>query len=231
MVCANGRIHPTSGTKLRLFSDSAGYCQRPDCRLRLFSDEDGPDYHIGEIAHVIAAAESGPRANSQLSKMERAAYANLILLCPNCHTEIDKAPEIFLADEIFEWKATHKKTVGDALGVAEFESRDMAREFIVPLLRANKRVFKKFGPDNNYRQEPEAEEAMVWRRKMLSQIIPNNQTILLALDKNSSLLNEAETETVEEFRQHVDDLTERHLGENRTVASRFPNQLSNILTN
>ena len=38
--------------------------------------------------------------------------------------------------------------------------------------------------DLPYRENPEAEEAVVWKRKMLSQIIPNNQKILLFTGMN-----------------------------------------------
>lgn len=44
MSCAKGRVTVQNQTKLRLFADAAGYCQRPGCRRRLFSDENGPDF-------------------------------------------------------------------------------------------------------------------------------------------------------------------------------------------
>jgi hypothetical protein len=44
---------------------------------------------IGDIAHMAAASDVGPRANENLSATERDEYDNLILLCKNCHTRID----------------------------------------------------------------------------------------------------------------------------------------------
>ncbi len=228
MACSKGRANPSAQTKLRLFSDSAGYCQRPECHHPLFSDESGEDYHIAEMAHIFAATDNGPRANTGLSKTERAAYDNLILLCPNCHTEIDKAPDTFTDDRILEWKQSHKETIKRALGVANLSSRGEIRRFIDPLLRENKAIFDNFGPDNTYHENPEAEEAAVWKKKMLSKIIPNNQKILLALDTKIEFANEEELATIELFRQHLDSIVERHLGNGGIQASRFPAKFNGI---
>ncbi|MCA1908290.1 MAG: HNH endonuclease [Magnetospirillum sp.] len=228
MVCTKGRINPSTQTKLRLFADAAGYCQRPDCTRRLFSEEGGPDYHIAEMAHIMAAADDGPRPNADLTAEDRATYDNLILLCPNCHTEIDKEPAAFPDDMLREWKQGHKDKIRAALGIINFSSRQSVRNFIEPLLRRNRAIFDAYGPDNTYRENPEAEEARVWQRMMVSQIIPNNQSILMVLDSNISLMNEGDLKTLELFRQHVDDLVERHLGEDRTVASRFPSDMATM---
>lgn len=40
-------------TKLRLFSEAAGYCQRPECLRPLFPEEMGGDKHIAEMAYDI----------------------------------------------------------------------------------------------------------------------------------------------------------------------------------
>jgi hypothetical protein len=69
----------------RLFAESGGQCAKcdldlfPDCKL------------IGEICHIEAFSSGGPRYNSQLKKSNlENHYDNLIILCPSCHTEIDK---------------------------------------------------------------------------------------------------------------------------------------------
>ena len=51
------------------------------------------------------------------------------------------------------------------------------------------------------------------------------------LDANRGHLRGQELTTLEQFRQHVDDMEARHLGENvTTVGRRFPNGISDILT-
>jgi hypothetical protein len=194
-----------------------------------FSDEGGKDYHIAEIAHIFAALDDGPRANPAVDHKERAAYQNLILLCPNCHTEVDKAPELFPDAVIRQWKASHKEEIQKALGIVMLKTREEARARIEPFLRTNRAIFEALNPNKNYRENPEAEEALVWKRKMKADIIPNSKTVLMLLDVNRALLKPEEMHTVEQFRQHVSDMIERHLGENASVASRFPDGMNQLL--
>ena len=228
MACARGRANPNLQTKLRLFSDSAGYCNHPKCRKPLFSEEGQADYHIAEMAHILAAQDGGPRAAPDLDEEQRASYCNLILLCPNCHTMIDKCPDQFPDATLREWKQNHKALISEAIGVQAVSSREEAFQFVEPLLRINRSIHQRYGPDNEYRQNPEAEEAAIWKRKMISQIIPNNQKILLFIDKNIGLIHGEEQNIVELFRQHVDDLVERHFGDNEGIASRFPQGMNTL---
>ena len=77
-------------TRLRLFADSAGRCQKPDCLLPLFVDSPSATVHFAEAAHIVAASDSGPRGDQAVTVEERAAFDNLILLCSNCHAIVDK---------------------------------------------------------------------------------------------------------------------------------------------
>lgn len=44
---------------------------------------------IGEEAHIISSKPNGPRGNTLIAQSEIDSYENLILLCPNHHTEIE----------------------------------------------------------------------------------------------------------------------------------------------
>ena len=228
MACSKGRVNPTAQTKLRMFSDSAGYCNRPECRRPLFSEEGHADYNIGELAHILAAQDGGPRPAPEIAKKRRASYSNLILLCPTCHTVIDKCPEEFPDALLRDWKLHHKATIAEAIGVPSVSTRDEAHEFLDRILRANRSIHDRYGPDHEYYQNPEAEEASTWKRKLIGQILPNNQKIILFVDKNIRLVHDDERHIVELFRQHIDDLVERHLGDNEGVASRFPPEMNTL---
>ena len=141
---------------------------------------------------------------------------------------IDKRPEQFPNPLLREWKLNHTSLIYAALGVHTVSSRKEALEFLEPLLRANRIIHRCYGPDNEYRQNPEAEEAEIWKRKVIFQIIPNSQKLLLFLDKNIAHTNAEERNVVELFRQHVDDLVERHLGDNEGIASRFPQGMNTL---
>jgi hypothetical protein len=107
MACSRGAASPDLHTQRRLFAASAGYCQNPGCANELFIDAAGKSIHIAEMAHVFAANDGGPRAIPHLSAEERGAFANLVMLCANCHTKVDKAPEAFPDAMMLRWKRDH----------------------------------------------------------------------------------------------------------------------------
>jgi hypothetical protein len=182
------------------------------------------------MAHIIAASGKGPRADAAARPADRGSYDNLILLCANCHTTIDKAPLDFPDNMIREWKRKHIERITSLFGAVEYPDRASAREAIEPALTENRAVFDAYGPSNDYHHDPESEIAKVWQRKMRAIILPNNRKVLTILDANRRHLNESEAKTLEAFRQHIDDLEAKHIGEgNGDVASRFPLAMSGIL--
>jgi|SRR5258708_5769658 hypothetical protein len=230
MSCYRGKASPNQHTILRLFADSAGFCQNPLCQRVLFMDTGNHRVHIAEMAHVFAANDKGPRAKVELTARERGAYENLILLCPSCHTMIDKAPKDFPDGLLIEWKHSHFKRIAAAFGAVEYGSRQTARAAIEPALAENRMIFDDYGPENDYRLNPESELAIAWQRKVRSRVLPNNRKILAVLDANRRHLRGSEVKTLEQFRQHIDDMEARHLGEGVTaVGRRFPDGMRAIL--
>lgn len=230
MPCKRGQADPDRHTTLRLFADSGGYCQRPECPNRLFVDTASKNIHIAEMAHIIAAGQKGPRADTSISQAEKGAYDNLILLCANCHTTIDKAPADFPDDMIRQWKRKHVERIRSLFGAVEYPNRVSVRAAIEPALTENRFVFDQYGPHNDYRKDPESELANVWQRKMRAIILPNNRKVLAILDANRRHLNPSEAKTIEAFRQHIDDLEAKHIGAGSgDIASRFPPGMNDIL--
>ncbi|MCF2523624.1 HNH endonuclease [Bradyrhizobium sp. G127] len=229
MSCSRGQANPDTQTKLRLFADSGGYCQRPDCANRLFVDTGSKNIHLAEMAHIIAASGDGPRGDASVSQEDKGAYGNLILLCANCHTMVDKVPEDFPDALMQDWKRKHVERIAALFGAFEYSDRATARKALEPALAENRAIFEKYGPDNDYRENPESDDAKAWQRKMRSIILPNNRKVLAILDANRRHLNKGESGVLEAFRQHVDDLEVKHLGEGGNVAQRFPNGMNKIL--
>lgn len=231
MYCNRGKANPDRHTTLRLFADSGGYCQRPECASRLFVDTGTKNIHFAEMAHIIAASGGGPRADATVTQADKGSYDNLILLCANCHTTIDKAPVDFPDTMIREWKRKHVERLKSLFGAIKYPDRASARKAIEPVLTENRAVFDQYGPHNDYREDPESELAKVWQRKMRAIILPNNRRILAILDINRCHLSRPESGMLEAFRQHIDDLEAKHIGEGRgDVASRFPVGMTDILT-
>lgn len=231
MACPRGAASPSAHTQRKLFAASGGYCQNPGCARELFIDFPEKPIHIAEMAHVFAANDDGPRANNLLTPEERGAYENLILLCATCHTIIDKAPMVFPDPVILGWKRQHADKLRSLFGVTHCKTREACLLLIGPLLSENAQIFKDYGPDIVEARNPESGADERWQRKVIQKIIPNNQRVLAQLDENRQLLSDTERETLEQFRQHIDDLQARHIEGYREGAARFPARMSEILRN
>jgi len=229
MVCSRGAASPDAHTQRRLFASSAGYCQNPGCANELFLDAAGEAFHIAEMAHVFAATDGGPRTKPELSKHERGAFENLVVLCANCHTMVDKAPDAFSDSVMLRWKREHATKLRGLFGAFQFKDRTTARQVVEPLLIENRAIFRQYGPHVEAAQNPESGAAERWKRKMLTRILPNSRRVLALLDANRNLLTESESLLVEMFRQHIDDLEAFHIEGVRQDSSRFPEKLFEIL--
>jgi hypothetical protein len=151
----------------------------------------------------------------------------VIVLCPTCHTVIDKAPEEYPADVLRGWKRRSQKARAVAHGTPVFASRPEARKLVEPLLGANRALFDLYGPIDEVFDDTRAEQ---WRRHLKDTIIPNNQILLRVLQANRGLLTDAEKATADLFAVHVQEQEERHLEGNWTPGStRFPAAMASIL--
>lgn len=104
-------------TTKMLWGRAAAHCSMPECRTPLVVDrtETDTDALIGEMCHMVADSENGPRGQSPLTREQRDQYENLILLCPNHHAEIDAQPETFTVERLKAFKAAHEQWVRDSL--------------------------------------------------------------------------------------------------------------------
>src|SRR6185312_6994801 len=74
-----------------LFGRCGNRCAEPSCTNPIIKPgtEESPDLVVGQIAHIYAVADSGPRGKPTLSMEERNSPNNLILLCPTHHVIVD----------------------------------------------------------------------------------------------------------------------------------------------
>jgi hypothetical protein len=204
-----------------------GTCQNPECMADLHGFVERK--HIGELAHIIPASADGPRADEgpELTEGERALPENVVVLCPTCHTVVDKAPEEYPGHVLRKWKQRSQEARAVAHGTPVFNSRPAAREFVESLFGANRAVFDLYGPVDEVFDDTRAEQ---WRRHVIDTIVPNNRILLPALQVNRGLLTDAEKVTAHMFAVHAQELEERHLESNWTPGStKFPNGMESIL--
>jgi hypothetical protein len=83
------------------------------CKLELTTE--GEASTIGEMAHIVAYSNNGPRGDSELPTSERDNYSNLILVCPTDHVKIDKNPDEWTVEKLHQTKALHEEWVSQQL--------------------------------------------------------------------------------------------------------------------
>ena len=100
-------------TRKMLWGRSASRCSMPNCHTHLVRSSGATKEKalIGEEAHIVAQSPEGPRGDKDLTEEERDKYENLILLCRNCHREIDQKPQDFSVERLRNIKTEHKNWV------------------------------------------------------------------------------------------------------------------------
>lgn len=103
-------------TVKRLFARSLNRCAFPGCNSMIVDDES--DAMLGEMCHIEGIGKKALRHNKLLTKEERDAYSNLILLCSNHHKVIDH-DKSHTVESLRKMKAEHEK-----IGRMETEPKD-----------------------------------------------------------------------------------------------------------
>lgn len=206
-----------------LWGGAAGRCSHPDCRADLIRHLNEKNaYNLGEMAHIVARSDKGPRSRRQA---EDNTYANLILLCPTHHTEIDKAPELYPADLLMSWKIQHERWVMTALSDKKCEDNEELRAIVCSLLHENFRTWKNFGPESEVAKlNPHSGMVRVWTMRRAGIIVPNNRKIINVLATNGNLLDAGQREAYDLFSAHA-EAYELHVKERIDGYPRFPLQM------
>jgi hypothetical protein len=206
-----------------LFAESAGTCLL--CNTPLFIDPATlrRSISIAERAHIVAHSERGPRGDRSLPRDYRADPANIVLLCPTCHTTVDKDPSAYPVDLLLGKKDTRAAAVARVGGVLTFATRRQARGAVEEILIRNATIFRVLGPDPLDGSTRSAEAAAKWRQRVLDDIVPGNELIVALVEMNPDLATAADRVAAEELRLHAQDLADKHQhGEARGSALRFP---------
>lgn len=87
------------------------------CKEELTQDKraNSATFTLGEQAHIVGENEVSPRGKSPLKQQERDSYHNLILLCPNDHTIIDKNKDDWPVEKLYQIKSVHELWVIETL--------------------------------------------------------------------------------------------------------------------
>jgi hypothetical protein len=100
-------------TRLILFVRAGGRCEFDGCneymlRHPLTQDEG----NFGQMAHIVAFKQEGPRGKAGLRPKDINNVDNLMLLCPHCHKLIDKErPQDFTRETLEKYKRDHETRI------------------------------------------------------------------------------------------------------------------------
>lgn len=96
---------------------SGNRCAMPECRRELVIDGSGSDDPsiIGVLAHIKGENAGSARYDSSMSDDDRNSHGNLLLVCANCHKQIDDQQQTYTAEKLYEIKKEHEAWVRDSL--------------------------------------------------------------------------------------------------------------------
>ena len=102
-----------TSVKLRLAFNSYNRCAFPGCNRLLTEKATAEDQGaiLGEAAHIRGERHGSARHDPDFPEDQVNGYDNLIYLCGDHHTMIDKQENTYTVEMILGWKADHEKTM------------------------------------------------------------------------------------------------------------------------
>ncbi|GAF13779.1 hypothetical protein JCM19045_3051 [Bacillus sp. JCM 19045] len=191
----------------QIYAESMGRCMNPKCEEELFKE-------VGDImekAHIIPYCKT--KDNS---------YENLIILCPNCHTDFDKNAA-FSVDYVKKWKLMRKQDFDHFFNKKYNKFEDLKNE-IAQLLLYNKEIFE------NYFLEAKRGLWNIFEGKILS----NNSKIRKILMHNTVLIqnypnvNFSNLAIIHNFLLHIDEFEATRLSKEKIRHVLFPAEINSL---
>ncbi|MBM3301595.1 MAG: HNH endonuclease, partial [Deltaproteobacteria bacterium] len=111
----------SSRTEKILWGKAGATCSFPSCRRKLVADATGLDGAVvlGEIAHIVAQSQDGPRGEYPPPGGDIDSYENLLLLCEEHHELIDGQPRTYSVAKLLQMKEDHERWVIERLSKDE----------------------------------------------------------------------------------------------------------------
>jgi hypothetical protein len=106
-----------SEPQLKILWGIGAICAFPGCGQWLVEQASASDPAavIGEMAHIVAHSDEGPRADPSFPAEKRNLAENLILLCPTHHTLADAQDSTYTVAQLRSWKEDQERAVRDLL--------------------------------------------------------------------------------------------------------------------
>jgi hypothetical protein len=219
-----------------LWAAAAGFCAFPHCEERLCSPDirEFASFTIGEMAHICGEKPEANRYDSNQTPTQRDDYSNLILLCPNHHTLVDKKEneQVYSVSILKKMKTAHEEFVLNRLEKITPQNKQDVSQQIAILLAENHEVWLQFGPFSEIAtKNPHSESAhAIWMSERFSRIVPNNRLITKMLESNRGFFPAEEQKQISSFLAHARSY-ERWVQDEMTyeAVSRFPKEFDDMI--
>lgn len=139
-------------TKIILAFRSGGVCAFQPCGKHLtYEAKVGDDTHVAEAAHIRGEKPDAARYDASMTNEERDNVRNLIYLCADHHTIIDKVEADWPAETLLALKESHETKVRlameDAFADVAFPELQMAVSWVLSEAPATIGAFDLLTPD------------------------------------------------------------------------------------
>lgn len=106
-------------TRIQVWGEAAARCAY--CKEQLIYSEDSGLHEslVGEVCHIFARGQKGPRATPSIPPEELDSANNLVLLCRKHHKYVDDHPELFPAERLTKIKIKHVDWIVGQLSIAK----------------------------------------------------------------------------------------------------------------
>lgn len=193
--------------KRRLYAESMGRCMNPDCKKELFVYNGD----IIEKAHIRPYCDTADNS-----------FENLIVLCPNCHTNFDKN-FAFKADEVKQWKHIRAEELNSFFSI-KYSSFEDLKNKVKPLLWENKMIYENYYLKGNKNLWDKFEVKILVNNRKLKNILSNNLMLIQSHPNNTySNLN-----LVHLFLAHIDEFEHSRQDEEKTRQILFPLEINSL---
>jgi hypothetical protein len=171
-------------TTRHLWAQCGGFCQNPECNRPLFRAVDTDLVSLANVAHIIGHGSSGPRSDYELAE-HKDGIDNLIMLCLGCHKVVDELEQRFSVEQMMVWKQSHAGRISALFEIPIIRDERQLLIEVNDLLEQNGAVFREYGPySDNVLKGESGDGLLVWRKRCLDTIIPNNQKIIQLIEWN-----------------------------------------------
>jgi len=201
-----GRKPIKEGVSRRLYAESMGKCMNPCCQIDLFPDTGD----IIEKAHIIPYCEG-----------EDNSYDNLIILCPNCHTNFDKN-NLFDTNEVRQWKYKRKEE-RESFFSKKYQTFSEMGDEIKPLLMENKAIFEQYYIGRNKILWERFENKMLVNNAKIKGILENNLNLIQRYDRY-----ESNWDIVMKFITHINEFQLTRGSEEKIRGVLFPEKINSL---